>query len=76
MRKHELYYSHHDFFEYHGNTEIMRIRRRGEKIVRQDWIVFDTVEAAMVFFNTKCGAFIGNYSGDCRKKLPLPSPAL
>ena len=61
MRKHEFYPNYHDFFEYHGNTEIERIRRRGGKTVRRDWIIFDSIEEAMEFFNTRCGEFKGYY---------------
>ncbi len=60
MRKHELNPTYHDFYEYHGNTEVVRIRHHWGKIVRQDWIVFNTVEEAMEYFNTKCGEPIMN----------------
>jgi hypothetical protein len=43
MRKHELYTDYHDHFEYFGNTEIERIRIQGEKTIRHDWIIFDTL---------------------------------
>jgi len=64
MRKHELYPTYHDFFEYYGNTEIVRIREQNGSIVRQDWLLFDSVEEAMEHFNTKCGEFVGNYQVD------------
>jgi len=44
MRKHELYTDYHDHFEYFGNTESERIRKQGEKTIRHDWIIFDTVD--------------------------------
>ena len=55
MRKHEFTRDYHDDFEYFGNTEIARIRRRAGRTLRRDWIIFDTVEEAMDFFNSKCG---------------------
>ncbi len=61
MRKHELHPTYHDFFEYHGNTEIVRIRKQNGSIVRQDCLLFDSVEEAMEHFNTKCGEFVGYY---------------
>ena len=61
MRKYELYTNYHDFFEYFGNTEIERIRMQGNQAVRRDWIIFDSVEEAMEYFNDKCGEFIGYY---------------
>ena len=62
MKKHELYTDYHDQFEYFGNTDIERIRKHGEKIIRHDWIVFDTVDEAMEFFNVCCGKFVGYYA--------------
>ena len=61
MRKHELYSTHNDFFEYYGNTEIMRIRKQNGTIVRRDWLIFDSVEEAMEYFNTECGELVGYY---------------
>ncbi|NNK85162.1 MAG: hypothetical protein HKO91_06395 [Desulfobacterales bacterium] len=49
MRKHELYTDYQDYFEYFGNTEIERIRKQGEKTIRHDWIIFDSVDEAMEF---------------------------
>ena len=62
MRKHELYSDFNDMFEYMGNTEIKRIRRKGQKIIRQDWIVFNSPHEAMDHFNDKCGEYLGYYS--------------
>ena len=62
MRKHELTTEYQDQFEYFGNTEIERIRKKGEETVRHDWIIFDTVDEAMEFFNDRCGEFIGFYA--------------
>lgn len=59
MRKHEFYPTYNDVFEYHGNTEILRTRKRGGTIIRKDWLVFNSPEEAMDHFNTKCGLYIG-----------------
>jgi hypothetical protein len=61
MRKHEFYTTYQDFFEYYGNTEILRIRNQNGTSARQDWLIFDSVEEAMEYFNTSCGEFIGYY---------------
>ena len=61
LRKYELYLTHHDFFEYYGNTEIVRIRKQNGTIIREDWLNFDSVEEAMEYFNTECGDFAGYY---------------
>ncbi|MEE8432681.1 MAG: hypothetical protein V3S16_15645 [Candidatus Desulfatibia sp.] len=61
MRKHELCPTHHDFFEYCGNTEIVRIRKQNGTTIREDWLNFDSVEEAMEYFNTECGEFVSYY---------------
>lgn len=38
-------------FEYHGNTAIERIRRHGGVTIDRNWILFDSVEEAEIFFN-------------------------
>ncbi len=44
-----------EFFEYHGNTAIERIRRyRGR--VRREWLFFDSAEEAEGFFNEHCAS--------------------
>jgi hypothetical protein len=62
MRKHEMYPGYHDRFEYWGTTEIKRIRIRGAKAIRRDWIIFDTDDEALEYFNEKCGGFEGYYA--------------
>lgn len=42
-------------YEYHGNTTIELTRKQGEITVWRDWITFDTVEEATVYFNEHCG---------------------
>ena len=59
MRKYEFYSTYKDVFEYHGNTEILRIRKRDGTIIRKDWLVFNSPHEAMDHFNTRCGIHIG-----------------
>ena len=37
-------------YEYHGNTAIEHIRRHNGVTVLRDWILFDSVEDAEMFF--------------------------
>jgi len=62
MRKHELSIDYHDFYEYFGNTEIQRTRVQYGKTVRSDWIIFDSVDEALDYFNSRCGEFTGYYA--------------
>jgi hypothetical protein len=62
MRTQEIYTDYHDHYEYFGNTEIERIRKQGEKIIRHDWIIFNTIEEAMEFFNDRSGEIEGYYA--------------
>jgi hypothetical protein len=43
-----------DCYEYHGSTMIERLRRGTGRIVKRDWLLFDSVEEAQDFFNTIC----------------------
>ena len=62
MRKQEQHTDYHGHFEYFGNTEIERIRKQGEKTIRHDLIIFNTVDEAMDFSNHQCGEFAGYYA--------------
>jgi len=62
MRKNELCTDYHDFYEYFGNTEIERIRRQGDKTIGREWLIFNSVDEAMEYFNDKCGEFVGYYT--------------
>jgi len=42
-----------EFFEYHGNTTIERIRKQRGR-VRREWLFFDSAEEAVAFFNDQC----------------------
>lgn len=55
MTKLEVYPTYLEYFEYQGNTAIKRTRTKGGQTVRQDWLIFDTVEAALEYFNDCCG---------------------
>jgi len=59
MKTSEMYRTYQDVFEYHGNTEIERIRSKRGRTVRRDWLMFDSVEEAMAFFNSVSGDFRG-----------------
>jgi len=61
MRKHEFYPEFNDTFEYLGQTEIMRIRRKGARTIRRDWIIFESTKEALSHFEDKCGAYLGYY---------------
>jgi hypothetical protein len=50
------YPTYQDFFEYSGNTAIHLFRKLGEKIIWEDWLMFDSVEEASDYFNTNCCA--------------------
>jgi len=62
MRTQEICTDYQDHFEYFGNTEIEHIRMQGEKVIKHDWIMFDTVDEAMEFFNDHSGEFVGYYA--------------
>ena len=44
--------------EYHGNTEVERIRTRSGALVSREWLLFNSVEEAECFFNDDCGYII------------------
>lgn len=53
MRENVSYPNYHEYFEYHGNTEIERTRQSADKIIERDWLVFNSVDEAMEYFNEK-----------------------
>ncbi|MGD2269573.1 MAG: hypothetical protein PVI06_04170 [Desulfobacterales bacterium] len=55
MIKLEIYPNYIEFYEYHGGTTIELTRKGGDEIFRQDWIMFDSTEAALEYFNNCCG---------------------
>lgn len=57
MTKHIFNPDYDEVCEYHGNTTIELTRKQGEITVWRDWITFDTVEEATVYFNEHCGVY-------------------
>jgi hypothetical protein len=55
MIKLEIYPNYIEYYEYHGGTTIELTRKNSGETVRQDWIMFDSVEAALEYFNDSCG---------------------
>ncbi len=51
MKKHIFRSNYHDYLEYHGSTVIALTRKQGEVVILRDWLIFDSVEDAMAYFN-------------------------
>jgi len=51
MTKLEVYPSFLDYLEYDGSTNIKLTRKQNGQTILQDWLMFDTVEAALEYFN-------------------------
>lgn len=47
----QIYKTYKDILEYHGSTTVERIRKRGRRVIRRDWIEFDSVEDAQAYFD-------------------------
>ena len=58
MKKQDDMSRYHEYYEYHGNTEVKRTRQKSGDVISRDWLVFDTVEEAMEFFNARCPEII------------------
>ncbi|HHP7235739.1 MAG TPA: hypothetical protein ACFCUC_14000 [Desulfobacterales bacterium] len=56
MVRFEEYSTYDEIFEYHGGTTIQRTRKKLGETVWQDWLMFDSVEAAIEYFNNCCEA--------------------
>ena len=52
MTKHVFDSRQHEYFEYHGNTAIEHVRKRGKVTISRKWLLFDSVEEAQEFFNS------------------------
>jgi hypothetical protein len=50
----EKYSGYEDCYEYHGSTTIERIRKKGNKTILRDWLIFDSVEEAFDYYNNNC----------------------
>ncbi len=62
LSKNVIYQGYHDSYEYHGNTEIDRIRKKDDEIIEHDWLIFNSVDEAMEFFHDKCRHSNGYYN--------------
>ena len=51
MRAINRYPGYKDCYEYHGSTTIERIRKNGNVTVLRDWLIFDSVEEALEYYN-------------------------
>ena len=56
MTRRTNYLTYDDIYEYFGGTTIQRTRRKADQTVRQDWLLFDSIEAAFEFFNECCNS--------------------
>ena len=54
MTHRAFYPGYQEVYEYHGNTAIEIIRKRGGTTLWRQWIYFDTAEDADTFFNEVC----------------------
>ena len=62
LKERELWDEYQDCYEYHGGTTIELRRRIGELVVKQDWLLFDSVEDAQAYFNETGGMQGGSYA--------------
>jgi hypothetical protein len=62
MKKDLSYSNYHEIIEYHGNTEVERIRKQCDEIIEHDWLIFNSVDEAMEYFNEKCNQSIRYYN--------------
>jgi hypothetical protein len=50
MTRFETYPDYHECYEYHGNTAVEITRKQAGVTIKQDWLLFDSVEEAQDFF--------------------------
>jgi len=60
MFRNEQHLTYQDVYEYFGSTEIERIRKFDDQSIQHDWLIFDSVDEAMDYFNERGG---DNYPG-------------
>lgn len=48
------YPSYDDMYEYFGGTTIQWTRTKADQTVWRDWLLFDSIEAALEFFHECC----------------------
>jgi hypothetical protein len=53
MTRHQFSPEYQEIYEYHGNTAIEYTRCQGGRTILQEWILFDSVEEAIEFFNSR-----------------------
>ncbi len=53
MTQAEFLADYQEVYEYHGNTAVERVRKRGGSVLLRDWLIFDTVEEAEAFFHDR-----------------------
>ena len=56
MTRLSIYPNYDDHFEYDGGTAIRQTRKKADETVWQNWLLFDTIEAALEYFNDCCDA--------------------
>lgn len=50
MTRFESCPDYHECYEYHGNTAVELTRKKAGITIKQDWLLFDSVEEAQDFF--------------------------
>ena len=45
-----------DCFEYDGNTAVEHVRKSGRRTVWREWILFDSVDEALDFYDEQAAA--------------------
>ena len=53
MTHHVIHSDFQEYFEYHGNVAIERVRLQ-DGAVERDWLYFDSAEEAVEFFHEHC----------------------
>jgi hypothetical protein len=53
MTHHRRYPEYEEYYEYHGNVAIERVRLL-DGYVERDWLYFDTAEEAVDYFTEQC----------------------
>jgi hypothetical protein len=43
------------YYEYFGNTQVKKIKVYSRNRIVKKWIMFDSAEDALDYFNTECG---------------------
>jgi len=51
MEQQTTYPDYQEALEYHGSTTVEVTRRRLGRVIWKDWLIFDSVEEALTFYN-------------------------